>query len=75
VFGEETRSNHKQFLLRRIAWRIQANAWGTCPSARAGERWRLPNDADLRLRGPKGPVEWLDRRGPASKGLPWGAVR
>ena len=28
VFGEETRSNHKQFLFRRIAWRIQANAWG-----------------------------------------------
>jgi DNA invertase Pin-like site-specific DNA recombinase len=24
VFGEETRSNHKQFLFRRIAWRIQA---------------------------------------------------
>ena len=28
AFGEETRSNHKQFLFRRIAWRIQANAWG-----------------------------------------------
>jgi hypothetical protein len=24
VFGEETRSNNKQFLYRRIAWRIQA---------------------------------------------------
>jgi hypothetical protein len=28
VFGGETRSNHKQFLFGRIAWRIQANAWG-----------------------------------------------
>jgi hypothetical protein len=28
VFGESSRSNHKQFLFRRIAWRIQANAWG-----------------------------------------------
>ena len=28
VFGEDTRSNHKQFLFRRIAWRIQANAEG-----------------------------------------------
>jgi hypothetical protein len=27
VFGEESRSNHTQFLFRRIAWRIQANAW------------------------------------------------
>lgn len=28
VFGEQSRSNHRQFLFRRIAWRIQANAWG-----------------------------------------------
>ena len=28
VFGEESRSNHKDFLFRRIAWRLQANAEG-----------------------------------------------
>jgi hypothetical protein len=28
AFGEESSSNHRQFLLRRIAWRIQANAEG-----------------------------------------------
>ncbi len=28
VFGEETRSNNKQFLYRRIAWRIQALSEG-----------------------------------------------
>ncbi len=28
VFGEQSRSNHKQFLFRRVAWRIQANALG-----------------------------------------------
>jgi hypothetical protein len=28
VFGEASRSNHKQFLFRRIAWRIQALAEG-----------------------------------------------
>lgn len=28
VFVEDSRSNHKQFLFRRIASRIQANAWG-----------------------------------------------
>ena len=28
VFDENSRSNHKQFLFRRIAWRIQANAEG-----------------------------------------------
>ena len=31
VFGEESRSNHKQFLFRRIAWRIQVLAEGHHP--------------------------------------------
>jgi Protein of unknown function (DUF2924) len=37
VFGHESRSNHKQFLVRRIAWRLQANAEGDL-SQRARER-------------------------------------
>jgi hypothetical protein len=28
VFGHQSRSNHKQFLVRRIAWWLQANAQG-----------------------------------------------
>ncbi|MCL4796021.1 MAG: DUF2924 domain-containing protein [Bryobacteraceae bacterium] len=32
VFGEESRRNHKQFLFRRIARRIQANAWDGPPN-------------------------------------------
>ena len=28
VFGEDSPSNHKQFLFRRMAWLIQANARG-----------------------------------------------
>jgi len=28
VFGEKSQSRHKQFLFRRIAWRIRADAWG-----------------------------------------------
>ncbi len=32
VFGEETRSNHKQFLFRRTAWRIQPNAGASAPA-------------------------------------------
>ena len=53
VFSEESRSNHKQFLFRRIAWRIQANAWGGL-SERARQRaLEIANDADLRIRAPK----------------------
>ena len=53
VFGEESRSNHKQFLVRRIAWRIQANALGGL-SERARQRaLEIADDADLRIRAPK----------------------
>lgn len=37
VFGEPTRSFHKDFLVRRIAWRVQANAMGGL-SERARQR-------------------------------------
>ena len=41
VFGEETRSYHKAYLVRRIAWRVQANAEGL-PAVfeKAGFAWR-----------------------------------
>src|SRR6266851_4049306 len=56
VFGEQSRSNHKQFLIRRIAWRLQALAEGDL-SERARERaLRLAQDADLRLRAPQSAV-------------------
>ena len=42
VFGEDSRSNHKQFLFRRVAWRIQANAQGGL-SERAGQPTTLPS--------------------------------
>lgn len=37
VFGEPTRSNHKQHLIKRIAWRLQADAEGGL-TARARRR-------------------------------------
>src|SRR6266849_643317 len=53
VFGEPSRSNHKQFLIRRIAWRLQALAEGDL-SERARERaLSLARDADLRLSAPQ----------------------
>jgi hypothetical protein len=53
LFGEQSRSNHKQFLFRRIAWRIQANAWGGL-SERARQRaLEIADDSDLRIRAPK----------------------
>ena len=53
VFGQESRSNHKQFLVRRVAWRLQAIAEGDL-SERARQRaFTLAQDADLRLTAPR----------------------
>ena len=53
VFGEECRSRHKRFLIKRIIWRMQANAEGGL-SERAHQRAEeLANDADLRVQAPR----------------------
>ena len=53
VFGEESRSNHRQFLIRRIAWRLQELVEGGL-SERARQRaLEIANDADLRIRPPR----------------------
>jgi hypothetical protein len=54
VFGGESRPNHKQFLLRRIAWRIQALAEGGLSERARRRALEIANDADLRIRPPKG---------------------
>jgi len=63
VFGEESRSNHRQFLFRRIAWRIQALAEGGLSERARRRALEIANDADLRIRAPKtkfGPDVTLD---------------
>ena len=53
VFGEASRSNHKQFLFRRVAWRIQANVEGGLSERARRRALEIANDADLRIRAPK----------------------
>ena len=53
LFGEESKSSNKQFLFRRIAFRLQANAGGDL-SERARRRiGDIADDRDLRVRAPK----------------------
>ena len=53
LFGEETRVGNKLWLVRRIAWRLQALAEGDL-SQRARQRAaELTHDADLRLSPPR----------------------
>jgi len=50
---EVSRSNHKQFLFRRIAWRIQALAEGGLSERARRRALEIANDADLRIRAPR----------------------
>ena len=54
VFGEESKSSNKQFLFRRIAWRLQANAEGGLSERARNRAVQIADDADLRTRAPKG---------------------
>jgi hypothetical protein len=53
LFGEAARTRHKAYLIRRIAWRLQANAEGDL-SERARQRAaELANDAEVRVTPPR----------------------
>lgn len=53
VFGEETRSRHREFLFRQIAWRMQALAEGGLSERARARAAELAKDADIRLRAPR----------------------
>ena len=53
VFGEPVRSRHKQYLIRRIAWRLQANAEGGLSERALRRAEELANVADVRVTPPR----------------------
>src|SRR5262249_19547728 len=56
AFGERPTTNNRPWLVKRIAWRLQALAEGDL-SERARQRAaELANDADLRVNAPKVPA-------------------
>ncbi len=56
VFGEPTNGRHKQWLIKRIAWRMQANAEGDLSERARRKAAELANDADLRMTPPREPT-------------------
>jgi Protein of unknown function (DUF2924) len=61
VFGEETRSSHKQYLFRRIAWQMQAQTEGGLSKRAVDRAVQIADDADLRSVGPKGFWSWPEQ--------------
>ena len=54
VFKDASRSSNKQYLFRRIAWRLQANAEGGLSERACHRALQIADEADLRTRAPKG---------------------
>jgi hypothetical protein len=53
LFDATSTCNNKQWLLKRIIWRLQANAEGDLSERAKRRAAELANDADLRLSPPK----------------------
>jgi hypothetical protein len=53
AFGERTNANNRVWLIRRIAWRLQALSEGDLSERARRRAEELANDADLRLSPPK----------------------
>lgn len=53
VIGEQCRSRHKRYLIRRIAWRLQANAEGGLSERARLRAEELANDAEIRVTPPR----------------------
>jgi len=53
VFGEVPRSRHKQYLIRRIAWRLQANVEGDLSERARRRAEELAVDAEVRTTPPR----------------------
>src|SRR5258706_244602 len=51
VFGETSQSTNKDFLFRRIAWRLQANAQGDFSDRARRRALEIADDGDLRSGG------------------------
>ena len=53
LVGEQCRSRNKQYLVRRIAWRLQANEEGGLSAAAIERAGKLAFDADVRVTAPR----------------------
>ncbi|OWK39868.1 DUF2924 domain-containing protein [Fimbriiglobus ruber] len=56
VFGEATNGHNKAWLVKRIAWRLQAKTQGGLSDRAKKRAAELADDADLRVTAPKVPT-------------------
>lgn len=56
VFGETTNGRNKQWLLKKIIWRLQSMAEGDLSERARARAMEIASDADIRRRPPKAPA-------------------
>ena len=61
VYGEPARSSHKQYLYRRIAWRVQAQSVGGLSERAMRRAVEIADDADIRTGMPQGFWSWPEQ--------------
>src|SRR5205823_4642646 len=77
LFGEATSVNNRTWLVRRLAWRLQSLAEGTCPSAPVGGRPSWPRTVPgMGKRGSDRPAgaTGCEHAGPIAAGLARGTL-
>ncbi len=70
VFGETTNCRNKDWFVKRIAWRLQANEEGDLSKRARRRAAELANDADLRVTAPSEPKETTLAKTPHQTGFP-----
>src|SRR5829696_6500115 len=60
VFGEPSRSGNKDFLFKRVAWRVQSLAEGGLSERARRRAEELARDADIRTTLPRPPATTAD---------------
>jgi hypothetical protein len=68
LFGEVPRSRHKAYLIRRIAWRLQALLEGDLSERARRRAAELGCDADLRISAPPAPTRQGTEPVPSARG-------
>ena len=71
VFGEPTPSHNKVWLVKRLAWRLQAQAEGDLSERARRRAVELAADADLRLSGPPAHATTSTLSQPATIRMPY----
>ena len=62
VFGEATNGRNKDWLIKRIAWRMQANVEGGLSERARRRAMEIANEADIRVTAPRPRKQETDAR-------------